>query len=1104
MGALGDLRQRCMVDAPGAGGFAQAPQEGECVERPLAKGGTARRSRGPVKALASGVGRVMHALLVVGIALLVLGGVLGVGVAWRLSQGPIDLAWAARRIEAAVNKPDSPSVLQLGAASVSWAGFATGPRRGLELQLHDVRVVDRATGHVTSAGKLEMTLSMRRLVLGEVIPLAVSASGLELHLVRGADRGIELDFGGMDLGGGDKSGASLTDSVAELARPPRSQGNPAPPSLQHLEQLRRIRLERSTVVLDDPLLGTAWRLDLGALDLERPDRGGVRGTATATVAQGAARATIAMQAQIRPDGGTDIQLQLAPIAAAAVQKEATEQGAIDGAGLNGLDAAVQAAATLTLSPELLPTNASLHAEAGGGTMRIAGGSVGFESLGLDGTAHWARPGWTRPSSLELGRARAVLHAPGGAWPTTVDVKGQLGELGERLAGRVEASVDHLAFADIASLWPVRLSGHTRPWITQNLTAGTARDGVLKVGFETAADLSGLVVKSIDGSLVGDDVTIWWFRPAPPVEHAQALMTIKSPESLDIAVSSARQGPTQLSNGTVRITGLNVKDQFLALTADAAGQAADLIALLKHPRLGLLDRRPIPMRNPGGSFGGRLVVNLPLNEDLRIEQVTIQAQSHFSELRLGGLVAGHDLDHGDIQLDATQDGLKAGGRAVIGGIPSELLVEMMFTGSGATQVVERARASATASAAQLLGAGLDPGGLITGGTGVFTATYTQRRDASADLQVSADLRQAALALVGWRKAAGLAASAQAHLLLRNDRLVGVDQLAASGPGMAIEGHAELVGERPLNLVLDRIVLGPTQARGTIRFPAAVREPIRAMLVGTVLDLSTQFTGKGGEAAGTPWVADIRFDRVLLAQERSIGGVVAHAEDDGRHVAALRLSTSGAERIEAEIRAENTVQGPGRRVLVRSADAGAVLRALDVIDSVQGGRLTLDARYDDRGADPPLAGSVEIVDFHVRGAPVLGKLLQAVTIYGVVDALSGPGLAFSDLVMPFRYGGSVLDVTDVRAFSASLGLTARGRIDQGRQTIDVRGTIVPVYVFNSLLGRIPVLGRLFSNERGGGLIAVDYSVRGATASPQITANPLSALTPGFLRGLFHILE
>ena len=242
-------------------------------------------------------------------------------------------------------------------------------------------------------------------------------------------------------------------------------------------------------------------------------------------------------------------------------------------------------------------------------------------------------------------------------------------------------------------------------------------------------------------------------------------------------------------------------------------------------------------------------------------------------------------------------------------------------------------------------------------------------------------------------------------------------------------------------------------------------------------------------------------MLLAREQSIGGVTAHVEFDGKRISALRADSTGPERIQAEI----AKQGNGRRVSMRAADAGALFRALDVLDTVAGGSLALEAHFDDRYPDPPLAGTLDMSNFGLRNAVAAGKLLQAVTVYGITEAMQGgQTVMFSRLIMPFRFAGDVLDIEEARAFSASLGVTAQGRIDTGRHYMDLKGTIVPAYVINSALGNIPILGQLFSPERGGGLLSVAYTVRGPLSDPSVTVNPLSALTPGFLRGIFKIFE
>jgi hypothetical protein len=97
---------------------------------------------------------------------------------------------------------------------------------------------------------------------------------------------------------------------------------------------------------------------------------------------------------------------------------------------------------------------------------------------------------------------------------------------------------------------------------------------------------------------------------------------------------------------------------------------------------------------------------------------------------------------------------------------------------------------------------------------------------------------------------------------------------------------------------------------------------------------------------------------------------------------------------------------------------------------------------------------------------------------------------------------IELADARAFSPSLGLTMKGRVDLDAERIDMQGTIVPAYFFNSLLGNIPLVGKLFSPERGGGVFAASYTLRGRTEDPDVSVNPLAALTPGFLRGLFGL--
>ncbi len=96
--------------------------------------------------------------------------------------------------------------------------------------------------------------------------------------------------------------------------------------------------------------------------------------------------------------------------------------------------------------------------------------------------------------------------------------------------------------------------------------------------------------------------------------------------------------------------------------------------------------------------------------------------------------------------------------------------------------------------------------------------------------------------------------------------------------------------------------------------------------------------------------------------------------------------------------------------------------------------------------------------------------------------------------------MLNLGAARTAGASLGITASGRINTNNDTVQITGSIVPAYVINNLIGNIPLLGPLITGGPGTGLFAINYAVEGPISQPKVSTNPLSALAPGFLRGLF----
>lgn len=196
---------------------------------------------------------------------------------------------------------------------------------------------------------------------------------------------------------------------------------------------------------------------------------------------------------------------------------------------------------------------------------------------------------------------------------------------------------------------------------------------------------------------------------------------------------------------------------------------------------------------------------------------------------------------------------------------------------------------------------------------------------------------------------------------------------------------------------------------------------------------------------------------------------------------------------------------KRVLTSyTSNAGVVLRHMNLFDDMKDGEMQITGIFQDELPTHPLVGKLVIGPHRVKDVPLLTKLLTVATFTGIVDILSGEGLMFQKCEMPFRKENMVIRLEDAKSVGPSIGLTVQGDVDLNQDTLNLKGVVIPAYMFNAMIRSIPVLGNIFGALAGDGLVAVNYSMKGNLDDPAVSVNPLSALTPGFLRGFFSIFD
>jgi hypothetical protein len=148
-----------------------------------------------------------------------------------------------------------------------------------------------------------------------------------------------------------------------------------------------------------------------------------------------------------------------------------------------------------------------------------------------------------------------------------------------------------------------------------------------------------------------------------------------------------------------------------------------------------------------------------------------------------------------------------------------------------------------------------------------------------------------------------------------------------------------------------------------------------------------------------------------------------------------------------------------------------------------------------------GVARLKDFRLLNQPFLARLFSAGSLIGFGNLLQNNGIAVDELKVPFSAKNGVIAIHDARATGPAIGLSAEGYLDRPKNDIELKGTLVPLFGLNSVLGIIPLVGDLLVSKPGEGIIGLSYTVSGDADEPHVSINPLSMVTPGILRRVFE---
>jgi hypothetical protein len=1052
--------------------------------------------------------------------------------AWKLSSGPISLAFLSPYVESTLATFHKSLRIRLDDTILTWAGW----ERALDIRVINVRALGEGDTLIASVPELSLSFSAKALIKGMIAPKSIEMFRPSLKVVRHRDGSLEVGFNTE----GTNSEEFLQQMFAVLLQKP----NPSHP----MSYLSRVSIFDANLQVVDQSLQTSWRAPNAQIQLLR-GANGITGNVTMDLLVGDTKANVSvlgeyLEAERRFDLGIDFN-EVMPAAFAKLSPELS--------ALAGIEVPLQG--TLTFSMLGDGTVESFGFDVAGSKGAVSLPVKTAENLGLLPLAQRVeieaidfRGRYEgRPEKIEINSLTLAFGAQGKVYlPSpfdheipikTLNARGRYFGDGSRLeldALEMDLNGPHASIAlnlvgskggvslgasgvvmdfqseNFSSHWPKGLAPKARKWVIGHVSKGNVPEAHAALQAHYSKD-TGFELLTLNGDMNIRGATVDYLPPMPKVANIAATARFNK-NKLDIFITDAQTKGLSTRKSIISFWGLDQVDQYADMDLFIKGSLKDALSLIEHEPLRFASAAGVSAEQANGAIDAHIKLDFLLEDSLSTDEIGVSVTARMHDVSIDNIILGQGIKNGQFDLKISKQGLDLAGDFKLGNIPASFEWRRNF----GDDVPYRAHYKIASNIDNIrnlsdLDVDLSPlyGDFIEGGVAA-NIQLTTHDDGKGQVQVRLDLDDVFLnaPAMGWSKKAGVAGVAHVNLEIEGTRLTNIPRFSLAAGDLRINGSASYAedGTGLDKVDINRISFNRTDLAGVV-IPGS-DGGWTVSFHGPSFDLEPLFEDlfKGSpeneDGFGLKLSLSARVDKVWIGKKRflnQITGTLNRADNRWRGISVDGTLSSG-EKFDVLLRPS----GKGKRLVkIKTTDAGNMLRTLGVYDTMIGGILDVEATFDDTVADHPLTGEVLISDYRLVDAPALSRLVGDITLTSLKKSLQDDGLAFSEFKAPFVMSKGVIDLKDVKATGLSLGYTAKGKIYTHAEVVDIEGTVVPAYALNSVLGNIPFIGTLLTGiEDGGGIFAATYRMTGPLEDPEVKVNPLSVLAPGIFRNLFGI--
>lgn len=650
-----------------------------------------------------------------------------------------------------------------------------------------------------------------------------------------------------------------------------------------------------------------------------------------------------------------------------------------------------------------------------------------------------------------------------------------------------------------SLWPVKTFEGARGWIEGAVIDGDITEFEGEIDFDEAFfETRELTDERLNLRWGGTNTTVRYMQTLPPATGATGRGQILG-NRLTMSLDEGQVDAVTLTGGTIEIPKLRPKNGDIIITMDGQGALSEFVRLADFPPFEIAKRYNMDPSDLDGEGNASVEIRRSLRAFLPREEIDYQINGNFTGASAPFELGGYKITNGKVSLDANKERVIMTGPVDIGPWRADMRWNETL---GENAPLTQYGVSGVVDAGVLDELGLASRTWFDGSAFVIIDAQGRGMDV-AEAKLDVDLTKSDLSVERiWMKTAGEPANLTGQLTRGPDRSYIIDNARLTSMGVDVGGRISLEPDYKLrqidlsNMSISSLIDGAVKIT-----PDRAAGRIDMVLDADFLDVS-------------PWTEDLFAERqsnldVPLTLQGSVASLILdeyypvtesniYFSHTGEVIETARLealSDGKPLKLELSTRADRK-----RQLEMNVPDASKAVSAFMGLDNTTGGRLEVSVNLPAAGEDGAYIGEADMRDFKLNEAPALAQLLSLASLTGLADTLTGGSMQFEKFKVPFTMLGDDIAIRDARLYGPALGMTGDGDIDLDLRVLDFDGTLVPAYTANSILGDIPVLGDLFVQEKDGGLFALTYTVSGTFEQTQIAINPLSALTPGFLRGIF----